>query len=369
MKKSNPPIKNKELLKIIEDFIPKQKNISRDVYYRLGHDRLGVPKSNIYYKELVKRKGLKTIGAMALKEFEALESTVPVHFNKKDFEIIMDAFSLSGDKATIMWSNKKYLDKVITGYKQLDINSAYPHILLTEPIPYNFVKMKKGLHTSNKYITLWSDNLFYATFDSIKVYANENKYSWYTYFFEPKIIGKNFITKWLEIKKKYKTLAKVILNSAIGAMQKYRNSLIPRYIWYRNNLRLEKMINELKSKNCDIIKINTDSVGYIGSYDIPTSDKVGDYKYEYYNDTMIMLNPGVYQVKGKTLKMGGVSWKDKLYFKNGDIKDPIKDFPAIYSGMEVLSHDKNGDIFKTISSDTTATLITIGEKLWQDKKS
>lgn len=291
-----------------------------------------------------------SIGILALTELELLCGEAPQGGMIE--EKLIDG--LEYITASLVYANERYIDKITDGYMQYDMNGAYASILRDYPLPSTLNRIEDGVvYTDGENeIGVYVDERGNATFN----YADMKLKITKTFIFNTFRYGKEFVDKWEKLKNNetYKKLAKDILVCSIGAMHKYRRNLIARYIWYVQKNKMLDWKNKIENMGGVVIKIHTDSIGYILAEPLnySTDNKVlGEFKQEYIDKRIYLISAGQYQVEGKKPTLSGISWGGTFIETNEGERIHHSVFPCIKKGIVIKSYEKDGVDWKTLGAE------------------
>jgi hypothetical protein len=324
---------------------------------------------SIILELLSKNKGKRTIGNIVLNEFESIEGFIENNHEKtKELLKLMN----TSFKASYIYENKEYTNKILTNYNQIDMNSAYSYMMVSSKMPISHYKTFYSKKDYNEHILENNINLE----NYIIVFTQDDEYTKKVVNFEcieglkiieinifnAKEIGKNFVKKWFNLKEipKYRKLAKDVLNVAVGAIHKYRQNMISRYIWYLQYKTIKIIKEHIDCEYGDVVRVHTDCIGFISKCKdiseklkndnkIRIGNKIGYFKIEYLKRNVFIITAGQYQIKGENPKLSGLNYGDDgyIHFENGE-KFNSKKFPAVKIGDKIVCYIKDEKIIKEI---------------------
>lgn len=326
----------------------------------------GLTNDDPLFLEMYEKAGpLKTIGHMALAELERLDG---VSFQGTELEEEL-LFGFESVKASLIYTNEDYVDKITEGYIQYDMNSAYSYQLSHHRMPDRCIGVYNGVEEYLRYFPKNFDEEIIAVYQSKSGAVDFEPFDepiteQMIYIYSTKEYGRNFVNKWLEIKKdpKYKKFAKFMMNIAIGAIHKYRRNLIARYVWYKQKKLMEELKGYVEDAGGTVLKIHTDSIGFIledlskDFWDyrmdnrsfLHSAFQVYDFKLEYNNKRIYLISAGQYQVEGCEPALSGISTRGG-YIETDDGHRYLKTaFPCIEKGMVVRSYESDGIEYKEL---------------------
>lgn len=290
------------------------------------------------------------IGILALTEMEILSGPLPQGGEVE--RQLLDG--LEYITASLVYANNRYVDKITKGYWQYDMNSAYASILRSFKLPSTLNRIEDGrvFTDSENEIGVYVDGRGNATFDFGDIDIKVEK----TFIYNTFSYGKEFVDKWEALKNddKYKKLAKDILVSGIGAIHKYRQNLVSRYIWFKQKTKMLEWVSKIEAMGGEVLKVHTDSIGYI--YGKPLdyamdNKKLGEFKLEYSDKRIYLLSAGQYQIEDKKPVMSGISWGGTYIETNKGERIHYSIFPCIKRGMVIKSYEKDGIDWKTLGAE------------------
>ncbi|MDR0696810.1 MAG: hypothetical protein LBF68_04620 [Christensenellaceae bacterium] len=317
---------------------------------------------------LKRNKGRKTIGNIVINEFESIEGPLECdHY--KTIELIN--YMSKSFKATYIYENERFTNKVLNNYNQIDMNSAYSYMMVSTKMPISHYKTFKTIKEYKQHVL--RNKLNEENYIIIYTQIEDNKKVVYFEYkedleikeinvYNAKTIGNDFVDKWYNLKQipKYKKLAKDVLNVAVGAIHRYRQNLISRYIWFLQYRTMEQLKSYIEKKYGTVVRIHTDCIGFISKCEeikgmlesddtIRIGDDIGNFKIEHIKKTIYIITAGQYQIRGEPPKLSGLNYGDDgyIHFENGDKVDSKK-FPAVKKGDRIVCYNNDEEIIKEL---------------------
>lgn len=290
------------------------------------------------------------IGILALTEMELIGGPLPQGG-------VMERQLLDGLEyitASLVYANSRYVDKITEGYWQYDMNSAYANILKSKKMPSTFNRVENGrvFTDGETEIGVYVDARGNASFDFGDMNLKVEK----TFIYNTFSCGVDFVDKWEKLKAdpKYKKLAKDVLVCAIGAIHKYRQNLISRYIWFKQKQSMLEWVSKIESMGGEVLKVHTDSIGYIYGKPLNYTEEnktLGEFKLEHAGKKIYLVSAGQYQIEDKKPVLSGISWGGTYIETDKGERLHFSIFPCIKRGMVIKSYEKDGIDWKTLGAE------------------
>lgn len=294
-------------------------------------------------------KAPPTIGILALTEMEAICGKLP--YGCAETKKVLQG--LEAITASFIYAKQEAVDKILTGYSEIDIDSSYPHELISSPMPTTLDEVVKGRAVRADRVCVYADDYGNFTFNPMTLDFVVTK----TYLYNQEWYGRAWAEKWHDLKNepKYKKLAKDILVCAIGAIHKYRFNLMARYIWYLAKTRLEATKDLIESHNCPVVKAHTDSIGWLGLLPENTIKlnvgQMGAFTAKHTSKRVYIISAGQYQVEGCKPVLSGISWGGIFLENDKGERTYPNVFPCIKRGDMIKSYEKDGIEFKELGRE------------------
>ena len=290
-----------------------------------------------------------SIGILSLTELEVMSGALPQGGETE--RKLLDGMEYM--TASLVYANEKYIDRVTAGYWQYDLNSAYGWAMVTNRMPTTLKWVYDGkYYPKDDEVAVYVDRYNQATFDFYDMELKVEK----TYVYNTMEYGKEFVDKWFTLKQqeKYKKLAKDVMVCAIGAIHKYRQNLIARYIWYKVRQFMYDCKLHVERRGGIVGKIHTDGIGYFGKEALfVDSPRLGEFKLEHKDKRIYMVSAGQYQVEGKKPRLSGINWGGTWIEKQTGERIHYTIFPCIKLNDVIKSYEKDGVEWKTLGADIT----------------
>lgn len=297
-----------------------------------------------------------SIGIMSLTELEAVSGVLPQGGERE--RKLLDGMEYM--TASLIYANPDYIDKVTDNYWQYDMSSAYGFQLINNPMPTTYKCTKKGrIFANENEVCVYVDALGNATFD----FFDMNIQVVETIVYNAEYICGDFVKKWYNIKQdpEYRKLAKDIIVCSIGAIHKYRQNLIARYVWFKQKQYIYNLVEICEKMGCTVIKVHTDSIGYIQKKgfiftlgvenDSEEAKELGALVLEHKDTSIYLVSAGQYQIKDKKPRLSGINWGGTFIERQEGERLHWKVFPCIKKGDVIKSYEKDGVEWKTLGAD------------------